>query len=323
MSGQQKSNKAYFFPTSIDEAIALLEGGAGEFQIIAGGTDILPDIRHGKISPCGLVDITRIPGLDQITITRDYVEIGAAVTFADIKVSPFINQHIHALADAAASVGALAIQNTATWVGNIIQAMPAADGAIIAIALNAEVHLIDGNRAEWLPVETLFVGPGLSVVDPTRQFITHIRFSREYERWGTAWQRIGRRPSLTLPILNCAITIKLSLDSQRIEHATIALGPVAMRPYRAHSAEEFIKGQPLSKKTIVKTAQLVQEGAQPRDNVIRASREYRLAIIPTMVETTINAAAIRASNSLLSPPTKQSFDLHREGEPVPDQQMEC
>jgi CO/xanthine dehydrogenase FAD-binding subunit len=294
MSVNPTDLREYLYPASIEETIDLLKSSPGNSRIIAGGTDLMTEIRKGKIRPHSLIDITRVAGLDQIILSENYVEIGAAVTFADIKSSHYINQHVHALADAAASVGALAIQNSATWVGNIIQAMPAADGAVIAIALNAEAHLVDAGKSEWLPVESLFVGPGISTVDPTRQFITHIRFTRELERKGTAWQRIGRRPSLVLPILNCAVTIQVNPERQLVDHATIALGPVALRPYRAHSAEEFIKGKLITPKTFIKVAQLIQEEAQPRDSIMRASREYRLAIIPTMVESALKTAAARA-----------------------------
>jgi xanthine dehydrogenase FAD-binding subunit len=222
------------------------------------------------------------------------VEIGAAVTFADIKNSAYINKHIHALADAAASVGAVAIQNSATWVGNIVQAMPAADGAVIAIALNAEAHLVETGRSVWLPVESLFLGPGISAVDPTQEFITHIRFSRQFDRGGTAWQRIGRRPSLVLPILNCAVTVQLDTKYQKFEQVSISLGPVALRPYRAHEAEEFIRGKPISHETFANTAHLIQHKVQPRDSIMRASREYRLAVIPTMIESALNTAVTRA-----------------------------
>jgi len=304
MSKNHNRKLEYCFPSSVNEAIALLEGGAGNSRIIAGGTDILPDILLGRIKPHRLVDITRIPGLNQIAITEDFVEVGAAVTFAKIKDTAFITQNVHALAEAAASVGAVAIQNAATWVGNLIQAMPAADGAIIAVALNAEAHLVDNKQAVWLPVESLFLGPGKSAVDPSRQLITHIRFPREFGRRGTAWQRIGRRPSLVLPIINCAVTIQLDSDCETINHATIALGPVALRPYRAYSAEDFIKGKPVSENTFEKTAQLVQQESQPRDSITRGSREYRLAIIPTMVETALSTAATRARNILITqPPT--------------------
>jgi hypothetical protein len=108
---------AYVFPETIEAAIQHL--GRGSARIIAGGTDLLPDIRKGKVHAGCLVDITRIPGLDRITVTDEYVLVGAAVTLADIKGSEVIKSQVQALAEAATSVGALAIQNAATWVGNI------------------------------------------------------------------------------------------------------------------------------------------------------------------------------------------------------------
>lgn len=298
----------YFYPSSVEEAITHLETYDGEARIIAGGTDVMPDIRKQKINPRCLVDITRIPGLGQIKVMEDFIEVGAAVTFAAIKDSLFLNQHVHALADAARSVGAIAIQNAATWVGNIVQAMPAADGAIIAIALEAEAHLVDSHGAEWQPVESLFRGPGVSTVDPSRQLITHIRFPRPQSpcsstgsgQWGTTWKRIGRRPSLVLPILNCAVKLCLDTEAMRIEHAAIALGPVAPRPFRAREAEAFLKGQPPAAEIFAQAARITQGESNPRSSMMRASREYRLAVIPTLVGDALTIAAERARNATRS-----------------------
>lgn len=291
----------YLFPESVDDAIRLLESNAGQAQIIAGGTDVLPDIRRGRIRPRLLVDITRIPGLDRITVTSDHVEIGAAVTFSALKHSPFINDRVHALADAARCVGAGAIQNVATWVGNLVQAMPAADGAIVALALDAEARVADDNGATWRPVESLFLGPGISAIDPTRQLVSHLRFPVRWERvpdravlWGTAFVRIGRRPSVVLPILNCAVCVCLDASGERIEQARLALGPVAPRPFRARQVETYLEGRPPGHETFAEAAQLVRGLAEPRDSVMRASRTYRLAIIPPLVESTLQSAAQHA-----------------------------
>lgn len=288
----------YLFPFSVEETIAHLTAYDGEARIIAGGTDVIPDIRQHKIAPRCLVDVTRIPGLDQITVTEGMVEIGAAVTFATIAKSLFLNQHVHALVDAARSVGAIAIQNVATWVGNIVQAMPAADGGIIAIALEAEARIVNSHGAEWQPVELLFSGPGISAVDPSRQFVTHIRFPRSHGPWGTAWYRIGRRPSLVLPILNCAVKLCLTPDGGQIARACIALGPVAPRPFRAREAEAFLKGQLLTPEIFAQAARIAQEEANPRNSARRASREYRLAIIEPLVSDGLTIAAQRACTNL-------------------------
>jgi carbon-monoxide dehydrogenase medium subunit len=288
----------YVFPSSIQEAILTLERHDGAARIIAGGTDVLPEIREGKLQgtarPHCLVDITRIPGLDEISITSDVIEVGAAVSFANIRDSAYINQQVHALADAARCVGAEAIQNAATWVGNLVQAMPAADGAIVALALEAEARIVDVEHATWRPVASLFRGPGLSDVDPTCQFVTHLRFPRYSGPWGTAWGRIGRRPSLVLPVLNCAVKLCLDRRGEQIKTARIALGPVAPYPYRAHGAEAYLRGQPPVKASFVQAVQLVQQEANPRDSITRASRAYRLDIIPPMIEAALEAAAQRA-----------------------------
>jgi len=284
----------YLYPNSAKETIQLLESDPGRARIIAGGTDVLPDIRKGNISPAILIDITRIPGLDQIEVTDDRVQMGAAVTFAMIRESEKLDLRMQALVDAAASVGARAIQSAATWVGNIVQAMPAADGAIVALALEAEVLIVDATRSRWQSVESLFRGPGISAIDPTRQLLTHIRFALPQGVWGTAWGRVGRRPSLVLPVLNCAAKIVLNCTGQKIESATIGIGPVAPTPFRARQAEAFLVGKPAQLDVLEKAACLVQQASKPRDSAARASRDYRLALIPTTMKKSLQTAVQRA-----------------------------
>ncbi len=285
---------SYVTPTSVEDALAVLQEQSECARIIAGGTDILPDMRAGKRAPACLVDITRIPGLRDIRVTAAYVEAGACVTFAQLRDHPFIRGHVHVLAEAAASVGAAAIQNAATWGGNLVQAMPAADGAIAALALEAEARIADSSGATWQPVAALFAGPGCSTVDPTRQLITHIRFPLPAASWGTAWRRAGRRPSLILPTVNCAAKLTLAADSS-IAAAVVALGPVAVVPFRASGVEAFLQGAQPGPATWREASRLAQAAAHPRSSPLRASREYRLAIIPALVEDALATAYGRAT----------------------------
>jgi carbon-monoxide dehydrogenase medium subunit len=284
----------YCRPTSVEEAVDLLAAHEGGARVIAGGTDVLPDLRRGKIAPACLVDVTQIPEMGRIDVGDDFVQVGAAVTFAHIKSHPWLARHVPALTAAAGSVGAAAIQNAATWVGNIVQAMPAADGAVVAMALAAEAHVVDATGAAWRPVESLFEGPGASVVDPTRQLVTAIRFPLRDGAWGTAWQRIGRRPSLVLPILNCAVSLQLDPAGAEVTHSTVAMGPVAPHPFRACGAEEALVGQPPVEETFAQAARVACEEAQPRSSTFRASCDYRLNVIPHLVTTALAAAAERA-----------------------------
>jgi CO/xanthine dehydrogenase FAD-binding subunit len=287
----------YLIPRSVEEALSLLDQSSGQALIIAGGTDVLPDLRQGRRTPEVLVDITRIPGLKGVQVGESHVEVGAATTFAEIKDHPFLKQQVPALAEAARSVGALAIQTAATWAGNLVQAMPAADGAVVALALEAEVQVVDAEGAAWRPVESLFLGPGESVIDPTRQIVTCIRFPIPAGRWGTAWRRIGRRPSLVLPILNCAVKVELRGD--RVERAAVALGPVAPRPFRAAGTEAFLVGKPITPGLFEEAGEIAQGESNPRSSVMRASREYRLAVIPILVSEALATACRRAGASAL------------------------
>jgi carbon-monoxide dehydrogenase medium subunit len=278
----------YRFAETLDDAFGLLLRYQGRARVIAGGTDVMPDLRKGRIDPDILVDITRIPGLDTIVVERDWVTVGAAATLAAIGGHPILQHRVSALVDAARSVGATAIQNVATWAGNLVQAMPAADGAIVALALEVQARVIDNDGAAWHPVESLFLGPGESAVDPTRQLLSHIRFPLPAGRWGTAWRRLGRRASLVLPTLNCAV--KVELDDGYIRRSTVALGPVALCPLRADAAEEYLVGRLPDEAILREAARLAQSECSPRTSVMRASREYRLAVIPELVRDALHAA---------------------------------
>jgi CO/xanthine dehydrogenase FAD-binding subunit len=288
----------YLIPDTIEEALHLLFTHGGQALIIAGGTDVLPDIRKGKHAPGCLVDVTRIPELTQIRVADGYVVVGAAVTFAMLREHPYLCWHVHALVEATASVGAAPIQAAATWGGNLVQAMPAADGAIIAITLDAELRLVDDEGARWVPALATFAGPGRSHIESTRQLITAIRFPIPATPWGTAWRRAGRRPSLILPTLNCAAKLVLSEDGRQIIDAAIGMGPVASCPHRATDAEAYLVGRAPEPATFAEAARLAERGADPRSSIHRASREYRLAILPGLVEDALTTAAKRALGRL-------------------------
>lgn len=286
----------YCQPTTTKEALELLASHPGSARLIAGGTDLLVDLRKGKEQVKVLVDITRIPELGQIRVEGGFVEVGAAVTFANIQDNAYFKRCIPMLTEAASSVGAPGIRSTATWVGNLVQAMPAADGAIVALALEAEARVVGAGQASgWTPVASLFTGPGKSAIDPCTQMITHLRFKIPASAWGTAWQRIGRRTALTLPVINCAV--KVELEHGRIRRAVVALGPVAETPFRAKGSEAFLEGQLASQEIFAEAGRLAQGEANPRSNPLRASREYRLAIIPVLVRRALDMACQRAKEN--------------------------
>jgi carbon-monoxide dehydrogenase medium subunit len=286
--------QAYEMPTSVEEAVEILGRYDGQAQIIAGGTDLVIELQEGKHSVECLVDVTRIPDLDCIEQQGEWIVLGPNVTFRQIKESARLRKQARVLAEAAGTVGALQIQTVATLAGNIVSALPAADGSVALVALDAEVEIADSGGRAWHPIGELFLGPGKSAVDPSRQMITAIRFPAPKARHGSAWERIGRRRALVLPILNCAISVQLAKDVEDLDWARIALGPVAPVPFRARDAEVFLAGRPVEEKTFIQAAEIAAGEAQPRTSLLRASREYRVEVLKVLVRQGLTRAVAQA-----------------------------
>jgi len=286
--------QSYEMPSSVKGALQALARFDGRAQIIAGGTDLIIELQEGKQEVECLVDITRIPGLDRIEQQESWILIGPNVTFCQIKDSPLLQDQARVLAEAAATVGALQIQTVATLAGNIASALPAADGSVALIALDAEVQVTDLAGQSWHPLGEVFLAPGKSIVDPTRQMITSIRFPLPQGRHGSAWGRIGRRRALVLPILNCAVSLVLDGRGQTIESARIGLGPVAPIPFRARQAEAFLCGRPADEETFAQAAEVAGGEARPRTSLLRASKEYRQRVLQVLVRQELARAAEQA-----------------------------
>jgi carbon-monoxide dehydrogenase medium subunit len=285
--------QAYELPNSVEEALAILARYDGQAQLIAGGTDLIIELQEGKNSVECLVDVTRIPGLDSIEERNGDIVLGANVTFRQIKESALLHDKARVLAEAAGTVGALQIQTVATLVGNLVSALPAADGSVALRALDAEVEVAGQGGRTWRPVADLFLAPGQSAVDPRREMITAVRFAALGPRQGSAWERLGRRRALVLPILNCGASLALEGDD-RIAWARLSLGPVAPVPYRACQAETFLAGQPAGEEAFARAAKIAAGECQPRTSLLRASREYRLEVLPVLVRRGLERAAEQA-----------------------------
>ena len=286
--------QSYEMPTSVEEALEVLARFDGRAQIIAGGTDLIIELQEGKHTVECLVDITRIPGLDQIEQTNSWIVIGPNVTFRQIKESSLVHEQARVLAEAAATVGALQIQTVATLAGNVASALPAADGCVALLALDAEAQVTSATGQNWHPLGELFLGPGRSAVDPTCQMITSIRFPSPQGKHGSAWERIGRRRALVLPILNCGVSVVLDMDGHTVDIARIGLGPVSPVPFRARETEAFLAGKPATEEIFVQAAKVAATEAKPRTSVLRASKEYRTQVLQVLVRQGLARAVDQA-----------------------------
>jgi CO/xanthine dehydrogenase FAD-binding subunit len=222
----------YYLATSVEDALQALARWQGKARLIAGGSDLVIDVREGKYAPECVVDTTRIPGMDAIEEDGDFVLVGANVTFHSLWTSPIINRTGHVLGEAARQVGGWSIQNVGTLAGNVVTAHPAGDGNIALVALGAEAEVARLDGRPWIAVSSLFAGPGKSRLDPTREMITRFRWRKPGPRQASAYERIAKREVMALPIACCGVDLQLMEDLEHIAWARISLGPVAEMPFR-------------------------------------------------------------------------------------------
>lgn len=286
---------AYHFPTTIEEAITVLRAHAGRARIIAGGTDLMLQVKEGKQQVKTFVDITRIPELNGIRALDDgWIWVGATTTHRQAWESALIQERAAVLAEACRAVGALQIQNVGTLGGNVVNGMPAADGSIALVALSAQAEVVNQQGRQWLDIEEVFSRPGLCKIEPTAELLAGFRFQGLGRRAGSAFERLARRRALSLPILNCGVAVRLNESGDHFHEVAIALGPVAPIPFRARQAEAMLAGAPVSEEAIRAAAEKAMQESEPRSNILRASREYRKEMVAVLTRRALQRAVEQA-----------------------------
>jgi carbon-monoxide dehydrogenase medium subunit len=294
----------YHLPTSIGEALELLASYHGEARIVGGGTDLILEIQQGHRPPVkALVDVTRIAGASGIQREGEYIVIGCGVTHSQIVESALIQQYGTALAEGCGVIGGPQVRNVATLAGNVAHALPAGDGTISLLALGGEAQIsrletfeVSQASKVWMPLEQLYLGPGKSLVDPTREVISALRFVPTGRGEGSAFARIMRPQGVALPILGMAVRPKL--DGDIISSARISVGPVAPTPFRACNTEAFLVGKPATDETIEAAIPILLNECHPRTSAHRATADYRQEMLSVLLRNTLSTAFRRATNQV-------------------------
>lgn len=282
--------KRYLLPQSLPEALDMLADEDGEARIIAGGTDIIPHLRHGAVRADTLIDMSQLPGLSDIKQHDDSIVLGGLVTHRQVADSQLIRQKAVSLAQACASVGSPQIRNIATVSGNLANGHPAADAAMPLMALDASVTLASSNGERVVPLSEFFKGKEKTVLDSRREILTHIQFQEPRENQGNSYMRLSKRGSLTIAVLILSALVEADKQNNVITDARIALGPVAAEPIRALKTEESLRGAPISTKTIEKAADDVCSESNPLSDPVWGSAEYKKNIIKVFTRRAITEA---------------------------------
>lgn len=274
----------YFRPQNIPEALKILEEFQGQARLLAGGTDLILQIRKRETEPKVLVDITRIPGLGEIKLEDGVIRIGALVTHTQVAQSPLLREKALALSEGASQLGSPQIRNLGTVAGNIVSGQPGADTTIPLLALDATVKVMSKQGERTVPMTEFFLDTGKTVVDSTREMVTEIFFSPLAGDESSVSLRLARRKALALPILTVSVVVSADVKQKKFNHVRIALGPVAPTPFRPREAEQMLASASIANGVMREAARKAAQESNPRTSLLRGSEEYRREMVANLVE---------------------------------------
>lgn len=275
-------------PQSITEAVRLL-GVLKDARLLAGGTDLLVDIKQGLIRVKNLISLQEIEEIRGIKEEKGRIRIGAMVTPHEILSSNLINRYIPALAEAARSMASTQIRALATIGGNIASAVPSADLPPILIAADASV-ILDCNNPREISLSDFFTGPRTTVCG-TREILTFVYIPLPPRGTGFSYKKLTLREANALAVVGVASRITLS--GQRIKKAAIVLGAVAPMPLLADKASELLIGKEPSETLFETAAALAKDEGKPISD-IRGSAWYRRELIQVLTRRALDEALARA-----------------------------
>ena len=285
-------------PKSVGEAVELLQKHPSA-HILAGGSDLLLDIRDGKLAGAEILSIYKLDELRGVDTEADgTIVIRPLTSFSRIEQNDIIRRHLPVLAEAAGTVGGPQIRNIGTVGGNVCNGVTSADCASTLFAYGAELELTGPDGIRNVPISAFYTGPGKVDLHPA-ELLTAIKVRQEnYEGYSGKYIKYAMRNAMDISTLNCAVLCKLSGNKGVITDARIAFGVAAPIPMRCGNAEQHACGRLLSKQAI---AEIVTEALQeitPRSSW-RASKELRMQLAQELAIRALTEAAQRAGGQIV------------------------
>src|SRR6202047_4572187 len=280
----------FFAAKDSNHAVALLAQHAAnaKVKIIAGGTDLLADLKFTTHGPDVVVDISRAEDLKNINITDQGLSIGALVTHTQIMRSPLIRQLFPALVDAAHTIGAVQTRNLGTLGGNLVTAVPSMDSGPTLMALEAIVTIAGNGGRRQVPLSEFFVGPRKTVLKPD-ELLAEIIIPRENLGKPTHFLKFGLRKGQALALVNVAASIWIDWDKNVFIAPRISLGAVAPKVIRAPKAEAYLEGRTVTHEAMAEAGRIASTDARPITD-FRASAEYRRDLVAVLTKRALEAA---------------------------------
>jgi aerobic carbon-monoxide dehydrogenase medium subunit len=278
----------YAVATSLDEALQMLSESGGEAKIIAGGHSLLPMMKLRLAQPAKLIDISKIPGLNEIRVDQSGITIGALVTHAQVASSPEVQRALPVLAETTHLIGDLQVRNRGTVGGSLAHADPAGDLPAVFLALDGEVVARGPDGERTIKAADFFVDILTTSLDEN-EIITQIRFPSLPPRSGAAYQKF-EHPASHYALTGVAAAVTLG-DGGTIQQARVGVTGVGPKAYRAEGVEQALAGKGAD--AIAEAAEKAADGIDCNDD-IHASAEYRAHLARVFTRRALQAALERA-----------------------------
>lgn len=272
---------------SLQDALDAASASKGGSVFMAGGTDLLVQIKEGKIRPQCVIDVKGIHEMDGLAISGDEFSIGALTCIRTLETSPSVLERVPLLAQAAAKLGSVQVRHKATIGGNLCNASPSAETAPALLALDAQVAIFGKRGTRFVELGEFFLGPGATVL-ADGEMLTRLKIPLTRNRQGSVYYKLSTRKAMDLAFVGVAVLLELDGDDQ-ISKARIALGAVAPTPIRVPSAEKVLEGRVLSLEAARESAEIATQSCKPISDH-RASAEYRREMVRELCQQGLVAA---------------------------------
>ena len=283
----------YLRPTNLSQALQAFAEAPGPILPVAGGTDLLLDLEQGRHSPVHtLLDVTSIAEMTALEIRGEDLFVGAAVPVNRIVLDPLARAHAQALTEACNLIAGPQVRNVATLGGNVAHALPAADGTIALLALNAQAEVADITGTRRIPFKELFLGPGKSSLKHGQELLVGFYLPLSKTGQASCFKRIMRPQGVALPIINVAIWLERTDDV--ISQIQIAVGPGGPTPWSGTEAEKVLIDKPLNDEALNAAIEALLAQVGFRSSARRAGADYRRHIVTGLFKEVLETAWQRA-----------------------------
>ncbi|MFH1003161.1 MAG: xanthine dehydrogenase family protein subunit M [Chloroflexota bacterium] len=277
----------YLEPKTAAEAVSLLERYGGKAKVIAGGTDLVVQMRGKAARPEQVIDLEYVPGLNYLKYNRRQgLRLGAMTTIRSLETSPVVRKEYPIIAQAAGQLASGAIRNVATLGGNLCNAAPSAEMVPSLIALSAWAKVLGPGGERVLPLEDFFTGPGKTVLGQG-ELLVEVSVPPVPARTRGVYLKYSIRGSMDLAMVGVAVVMALGAGG-KCREIRIVLGAVAPTPMRAGRAEAVIRGEKINATLIEQCANIAADEVHPRASSFRASPEYKKEIVKVFIRRALN-----------------------------------